>query len=343
MTGSSDLSLLALLLTGGGSALRRQVSAVRSGGGCLEAALTGHLPPALVAEARRTREHAVPNLLERLHERGWRWVASSEPDYPDRLNDTADPPLGLFIKGRLQPKPTVAIVGSRRATPYGLQAARHLADAVARAGGSVVSGMARGIDGAAHEGALEAGGHTAAVWGCGPDRIYPPEHTALAERIGAAGALITEYPPGTPPRRHHFPERNRLVAGLASVVVVVEAAARSGALSTARQALDEGREVMAVPGSIFSEASIGPHGLLREGAVPVTGAEDVLEALGLEASDAPPADQPPLPLDWGEAATVDELAARMETGIDRVQAAVVEMEIQGLIERRPDGSVVRRR
>ncbi len=205
--------------------------------------------------------------------------------------------------------------------------------------------MARGVDAAAHEGALSVGGKTWAVWGCGPDTVYPPEHGGLAEKIGETGALLTEYLPGASPRRHHFPERNRIVAGLASVVVVVEAAARSGALSTARQALDEGRDVMAVPGSIFSEVSVGPNGLLRAGAQPVTCAGDLLEALGLDREPTGVAgskDEGP-PIELGEAVTADEWAQRMEKPVDIAQAALVEMEIRGLIERGPDGLIRRRK
>ena len=168
----------------------------------------------------------------------------------------SDPPLGLFVRGQLTDKPAVTIVGSRKASPYGRQVARLLGEELGRAGVVVVSGMARGVDKAAHEGALAVGGSSWAVWGTGPDRVYPPEHGALAEELATCGALLTEYPPGTPPRRHHFPERNRILAGVARAVVVVEAAARSGALVTARLGLEEGREVLAVPGNIFSELSV---------------------------------------------------------------------------------------
>ncbi len=160
-------------------------------------------------------------------------------------------------------------MGARRATAYGREVAEYLGRELAAAGVAVVSGMARGVDAAAHRGALAGGGRTVAVWGAGPDRVYPPEHAELAEEIAAPGCLLTEYPPGAPPLAHHFPERNRLIAGLAEAVVVVEADERSGALITARLALDEGREVLAVPGSVFSRLSAGPNGLLRAGAAPV--------------------------------------------------------------------------
>ena len=340
---SGKISRLGLLMAGGGAKIRRIVAGADDRGGDLADLLEGRVPSAVLDAARMTEESAVPQLLERVSLAGWRWIGSETPDYPLSLNHTADPPLGLFVKGYLGGGPSVAIVGSRRATPYGIQVSRLLAENVGRAGGTIISGMARGVDAAAHEGALSAGGRTWAVWGCGPDRIYPPEHAQLAEQIAETGALLTEYPPGSPPRRHHFPERNRIIAGLASIVVVVEAAARSGALSTARQALDEGRDVMAVPGSIFSEVSVGPNGLLRAGAQPVTCPGDLLEALDLEAGSRVNHDPEESFLKLGEAVSVDQLAERMGQTVDLVQARIVEMEIQGLVERGPDGLIRRRR
>lgn len=341
-----NISRLGLLMAGGGAKVRRLIAEDgHHQSSDLEHILAAKLPAPLLDAARTAEESAVPRLLERVCRAGWRWLDSSSRDYPAALNQTTDPPLGLFVKGRLDPGPAVAIVGSRRATPYGIQVSRLLAESVGQVGGTVISGMARGVDAAAHEGALSVGGTTWAVWGCGPDQVYPPEHAPLAEKIGETGALLTEYLPGSSPRRHHFPERNRIVAGLASVVVVVEAAARSGALSTARQALDEGRDVMAVPGSIFSEVSVGPNGLLRAGAQPVTCAGDLLEALGLdrEATGVTKPDLEGTHLEFGEAVTADELAQRMGKSVDVVQATVVEMEIRGLIERGPDGLIRRRK
>jgi len=339
MGNSREISRLALLIAGGGAKVRRLVAACSSGD-----QLEAVLPPPLMKAARRAEDGPVSRLLERVERTGWCWLGSDAPEYPAILNHTADPPLGLFIKGRLGPGPSIAIVGSRRATTYGLDAARFLAESVGRAGGTIISGMARGVDAAAHEGALSVGAPTWAVWGCGPDTIYPPEHARLAEQIAETGALITEYLPGAKPRRHHFPERNRIVAGLASIVVVVEAAARSGALSTARQALDEGREVMAVPGSIFSEVSVGPNGLLRAGALPVTCTGDLIEALGLDQISAAHGDLDPdaVHLEPGEALTLEEVAQRMGGTMADVQAKIVRLEIEGLIERGVDGLVRRR-
>jgi len=213
---------------------------------------------------------------------------------------------------------------------------------LARAGVAVISGMARGVDAAAHRGALAAGGPTAAVWGAGPDRVYPPEHEELAEEIAAHGCLVTEYPPGCAPLAHHFPERNRIIAGLCEAVVVVEADERSGALITARLALEEGREVMAVPGSVFSRFSAGPNGLLRAGAAPVLTADDVLAALGLppQPSGASAEEEPPLLalIRPGESVTVDRLAAESRLPVAQILEALVALELAGRVVRQADGS-----
>ena len=261
---------------------------------------------------------AVEGELSRL---GWRFVAAGDPVFPVRLTAIVDPPLGLFVRGSLPDGHAVALIGARRASAYGREVAEYLGRELAGAGVAVVSGMARGVDAAAHRGALAAGGPTAAVWGAGPDRVYPPENETLAEEIAAHGCLATEYPPGCAPLAHHFPERNRIIAGLSEAVVVVEADERSGALITARLALEEGREVMAVPGSVFSRLSAGPNGLLRAGAAPVLTADDVLGALGLppRPTGAGGEEEPPLlaMIRPGEAVTVDRLAA--ESGLPVAQ------------------------
>jgi DNA processing protein len=242
----------------------------------------------------------------------------------------------------------VAVVGSRAATPYGRQVSRLLGEELARAGVVVVSGMARGVDACAHGGALAAAGPTWAVWGSGPDRVYPPEHARLAEAIADAGALLTEYPPGTPPLRHHFPERNRLIAGIADATVVVEAAAGSGALGTARQAVDEGREVFAVPGPIFSELSVGPNTLLRLGARPLVTARDVLEVVAPGAACGVAARAERSDDGWllaklpaGTARTVDELAADTSVAMPVLLSELLRRELEGAVERLPDGRFAR--
>jgi DNA processing protein len=211
------------------------------------------------ASEQALRSGRVAQVLDQLAASGWHFLPAADPAFPALLAALSDPPLGLFVRGEVPALPAVAVVGARRCSAYGREVAEYLGRELAGGGACVVSGMARGVDGAAHRGALAGGGPTVAVWGAGPDRVYPSEHAALAEKIAAHGALLTEYPPGTPPLAAHFPERNRLIAGLARVVIVVEADERSGALVTARLALDEGRDVMAVPGSIFSRLSVGPN------------------------------------------------------------------------------------
>ncbi len=291
-------------------------------------------------------EERVPRVEEALAASGWRWVAWDDGEFPAPLASLSDPPLGLFVRGRLPAPQAVALVGSRRATAYGREVAEYFGRELARAGVWVISGMARGVDGAAHRGALASGGWTAAVWGAGPDRIYPAEHAALAEDIAARGGLITEYPPGAPPLPHHFPERNRLVAGLAKVVVVIEASERSGALITARLALEEGREVMAVPGSVFSRLSAGPNALLRAGAAPVLAPSDILDVLGVSPAHPPAEDEPgelEALLPGGEAVSVDHLAALTGWPVAKVLEALLAAELRGTVVREPDGRYRRNR
>lgn len=325
---------LGLLLAGGGARVRRAVAVAPAGEG---------LAPAVLDTAKRLADDEARTVFDRAAAAGWRWLVPGDADYPGLLSSMVDPPLGLFVSGRLSDAPTVAVVGSRKATPYGCQVARLLGEELGRCGVVTVSGMARGVDAEAHRGALRVGGVSWAVWGCGPDRVYPPEHTGLATEISGSGALITEYPPGTPPRRHHFPERNRILAGLSRAVVVVEAAARSGALITARLAMEEGRDVLAVPGNIFSELSVGPNTLIRVGARPLLTPRDLFEAIGLQ----PPAavgSSPEADLGWitgDEAVTVDEIAARSGMTVAEVTARVLELELSGDLRRLDDGRFVR--
>jgi DNA processing protein len=208
-------------------------------------------------------------------------VAWDDDDYPRALLELGYAPPALFYVGRreLLARPALAIVGSRHATPQGLDTARAFAQALADAGLTIVSGLALGIDAAAHEGALRADASTLAVMGTGPDRVYPARNRDLAQRIAAAGGLVTEYVPGTSPRKENFPRRNRLISGLARGVLVVEATLSSGSLITARLAGEQGREVFAIPGSIHSPFAKGCHKLIREGAKLVETAQDVLDEL----------------------------------------------------------------
>jgi DNA processing protein len=275
-----------------------------------------------------------------LDARGLRWVGRSDRQFPPLLRAIHDPPPGLFVRGAreldLLAQPSVAIVGARACSAYGASVATGLGRELAAAGVLVVSGLARGVDAAAHRGALESG-TTFAVLGCGIDRDYPRAHTVLAAEVAARGLLVSEYPPGVEPAPWRFPARNRIVAGLTQATVVVEARERSGALITADLALDEGREVLAVPGEITSALSCGTNQLLRLGAVPVTCAADVLEALGIE---PPPAREPPT-LDprleqvrvaiSDAATTANEIARLTGASAGAVAAALAELELLGLI------------
>lgn len=232
----------------------------------------------LLDAARASADRA----LTRATREGIRPIPWASTEYPPLLARIADPPPLLWCRGTaaLLSLPTVAIVGSRAASPYGLEVAHQLAAELAATGVIVVSGLARGVDSASHRGALTRGS-TAAFLGSGADVIYPAEHVTLAEEIAKRGALLTELPPGAPPRPHHFPRRNRLISGCSLAIVVVEASIRSGSLQTARLALEQGREVMAVPGTILGDRNRGSHGLLRDGAMLVEQASDILDELRL--------------------------------------------------------------
>lgn len=334
---------LGLLLAGGGAAVRRAAATVAPETSLASGLLAGGVGPAVIDAAGRLADNEARTALERAESAGWRWLVPGDDEYPDLLSSMSDPPLGLFVCGGLSPRTAVAIVGSRKATPYGLQVAHLLGEELGRAGVVTVSGMARGVDAQAHRGALAAGGASWAVWGTGPDTVYPAEHAGLAKDLAAAGALITEYPPGTPPRKHHFPERNRILAGLTRATVVVEAAARSGALITARLAMEEGREVLAVPGNIFSELSVGPNTLLRVGARPLLTPRDLFDAIDERPAERGGASRTAddLEIAAGEALTIDEIAARTGEDIAGVTARLLDLELAGAVRRLEDGKYVR--
>jgi DNA processing protein len=212
---------------------------------------------------------------------GVRPVFHGDLEYPGPLAAIVDPPDVLFVRGTLPSAPAVAVVGTRRSTAYGRGLARAFGRAVAEAGWVLCSGLARGIDGEAHRGTLDAGGVGVGVLGCGSDVAYPREHSGLIAALARTGAIITEYPPGTAPHGWRFPPRNRIIAGLSRAVVVVEAGATGGALVTAARAVEQGREVFAVPGDVDRESSMGCNLLIRDGAIPVLGAPDLVEALSL--------------------------------------------------------------
>lgn len=284
-----------------------------------------------------------------LAERGWRAIPYSSALYPAALRAIADPPVLLWLRGQRDSleHPRVAIVGARRCTRYGESAAESLSGSLARQGVAVVSGLARGIDAAAHRAALPVG-RTLAVLAHGPDRLYPAAHRELAERIVRGGALLTEFPPGLEPRKPFFPLRNRVISGISQAVVVVEARRRSGSLATARHALAQGREVLAVPGPIDRATSEGANLLLRDGAAAALDASDVLRALPsiLPSRAAAPLQRPARGetrallrhLEEGPA-TLDELGDALGVGSAVIARIAVELEIAGLVATEPDGSI----
>lgn len=244
------------------------------------------LPPSLCKAFARLDWEAAESADRALEARGDRILCWEDPAYPPLLRHLPDPPPALFVRGDLGPldAPAVAVVGSRLSTVYGQNVARTLAGDLARSGCTVVSGLARGIDAAAHEGSLDVPGRAAAVLGTGLDLCYPPEHEPLLGAILKAGGLVlTEFPPGTPPLPRNFPQRNRILAGLAFGVLVVEATERSGSLVTARFALETGREVFAVPHNLTSRTGVGPNLLIQKGAKLVLRVSDILEELPEEA------------------------------------------------------------
>jgi DNA processing protein len=317
---------------------------------------------------QRCRREEAEAELAALHALGCHLIARDEPDYPARLAEIADPPPLLTVHGDpgLLREPGVAIVGARNASANGRMLARTLAKELADAGLVVVSGLARGIDTAAHEGALDAGGPTIAVIASGIDVPYPPDNQALMAQIAETGAVVSERPPGAVPQARHFPRRNRMIAGLTLGVVVVEAAPQSGSLITARLAAEQGREVMAVPGSPLDPRHRGTNQLLRDGATLVESAADVRAALGGLASvpapmrrprrrepaaSAPPAPPPVQAPPAGdllgrvkerlgvEPLLVDELIRQCHATSSEVQQALLELELEGRIERHPGNRV----
>jgi len=281
-------------------------------------------------------------------------VAIVDPEYPPLLREIIDPPFALFYRGDLTllQKPMVATVGSRRASAYGANAAAHLARQLVSAGVAIVSGLARGIDAASHQAALDAGGSTIAVLGTGIDIIYPRSHTRLTRDISERGLLLTEFPAGTPPLAANFPIRNRIISGIALGTVIVEATSRSGSLITARMAAEQGREVCAVPGSIFAAGSEGTHRLIQYGAKLVHDANDVLEelpgGLRLPEGQAPPEPDSPLRdvlavFTREEAMHIDALAAKLGQSVATVSDAVLQLELGGWIRALPGSRYVRAR
>ena len=303
--------------------------------------------------------------LEKSQRAGISIIPLTHKDYPRLLREISDPPPILQVAGHLPPDSAmVALVGSRKATAYGKQNAQNLAAQLAGHGFSVVSGMARGIDTAAHRGALAAGGKTIAVLGCGLGTIYPPENQGLAEAIARSGALISEFNYNTPPEAHHFPKRNRIISGLCLGTVVVEASLKSGSLITARCAADQNRDVFAVPGHIQASQSIGTHRLIRDGAKLVATAADIMEEFSAhvhataktKATDCNIKDSPAnqgqshttsskIPLDQEEISVlkvldlypshIDDILQTVPIGAGRLSAALLNLELKGAVVRSP--------
>lgn len=266
----------------------------------------------------------------------------SGPGYPESLLPVPDPPGILFHRGAASPgslTPSVAVIGSRRCSLYGRRTARTLSRELASAGVAVVSGLARGIDAEAHMGALDGGGITVAVLGSGPDIIYPPEHGKLAARIIENGCLISEYPPGAEPARHTFPERNRIISGLSSAVVVVEAGEKSGTMITVGTALDQGRDVLAVPGEISRSSALGSNRLIRDGSGVVLETRDILRAIGVPDPPLapPPCDDPVLDHIRRRGATAEELSSLFGIPRREILEKLLALELEGLAVRRPGG------
>ena len=280
---------------------------------------------------------------EKLEAKGITVLIQTDENYPRRLQELDQPPPVIYMRGELTSEDewAVAVVGTRRATAYGRQVAEDVAGTLARNGVSVISGLARGVDSISHQAALQAGGRTIAVLGSGLDRIYPPENKRLAEQIVTRGALISDYPPGTPPEASNFPPRNRLISGLSLAVVIIEAGQTSGALITAAFAADQGREVFAVPGNITSPGSKGTNRLIRDGAQPLLHPEQILEALEMTMVAEQRTARVVLPADAVEAQLfealeqeplhIDEIRSRTDLPIERVTATLTLMELKGMV------------
>ena len=326
-----------------------------AGHAALSAHVSGAQAQALCAPPGPELGALIQATLDWLEKPGHHLLTLHDPDYPAALAEIPDPPLLLYISGRreLLTRPLVAIVGSRNASVQGKLDAENFAAALSGAGLCVVSGLALGIDAAAHEGALRGAGSTIAVVGTGLDRVYPARNRELAHRIAAHGCLVSEYALGTPPLAANFPRRNRVISGLAAGVLVVEAAAQSGSLITAQMAAEQGREVFALPGSIHSALAKGCHRLIRDGAQLVETAQEVLQAMQVSPLAVLPAqraklpDSDPAPDDdllaalGAEPVALDELLMRMKVDAGVLGARLLGLELAGLVAQLPGGRVQR--
>ena len=299
---------------------------------------------ALTNFLRLRQETDLDELYESILKKDVRVLTLLDEDYPRLLRDIDQSPPVIYLKGKLTPADefAVAVVGTRRVTAYGQQITRDTSIFLAGHGLTIVSGLARGVDALAHQHALEAGGRTIAVLGSGVDIIYPPEHRRLADAIVENGAVISDYPLGTQPEGINFPPRNRIISGLSLATIVVEAGERSGALITADFALEQGRDVFAVPGNVLSPASRGTNNLIQEGAYAMVSPQDVLDVLNLSQIDAIKDARQALPADTTEAKIlqvidhepihVDEICHRVGLAVEKVSAALTMMELKGMVQ-----------
>jgi DNA processing protein len=282
-------------------------------------------------------------IWDQIQAKGIQVLTWMDEAYPQRLKEIEQPPPVLYLRGELLPEDTwaVAIVGTRRVTPYGRQVTENIASFLAANGITVVSGLARGVDAIAHNAALKAGGRSLAVLGSGVDRIYPPENRVLAEQMIEHGAVLSDYVPGTPPESSNFPPRNRIISGLSLAVIVVEAGETSGALITAEFAAEQGREIFAVPGNILAPQSKGTNKLIQQGAHPLLSASDIMQALNLTRVGQHKAARKALPADAVEAKLletmgeeplhVDEIRNQTGLPVEKVSATLIMMELKGMV------------
>lgn len=304
----------------------------------------GITPKVIERIQQRQTNFSVEDYWQKVIDAGIQVLTWDDSEYPNRLREIHQPPPVLYTRGKLtfEDEWAVSIVGTRRITSYGRRVVGELAGYLARNGITIISGLARGIDTVAHRAALENGGRTIAVLGCGVDTIYPPENRKLAEDLMKAGCLLSDYAPGVPPDAMNFPPRNRIIAGLGLATVVVEAGERSGALITANFAAEQGREVFAVPGPIYAPQSKGTNLLIQQGAQPYLGGEDLLRLLNIEMIDEQksvrtnfeiePFEREVLKLIIDEPLHIDEICSQSQQNIDKISATLVMMELKGLVQ-----------
>ncbi|RLD02250.1 MAG: DNA-protecting protein DprA [Chloroflexi bacterium] len=302
------------------------------------------LSPAIVKRFIHTRENVdLQKIWDNIAEKNIRVMNWEDADYPARLREIAQPPPILYLKGEILEEDAwaVAIVGTRRVTAYGRQVTEEIATYLAQKGITIVSGLARGVDGIAHQAALKAGGRTLAVLGSGVNRIYPPEHRNLAASLSKSGAVLSDYAPDTPPEGSNFPKRNRIISGLSIATIVIEAGRTSGALITANFALEQGREIFALPGNIYAPQSMGPNKLIQDGAHPLLNPREILEILDLTRITQHKNAQQTLPTDATELQVlsalshepshVDEIRANTGLAVEKVSSTLVMMELKGMV------------